>query len=40
MESDPKRGNETDEDKYMRLYKKDQKKQEVVKEMIEKEVYQ
>eukprot|EP00347_Sterkiella_histriomuscorum_P013421 403364769 len=40
MESDPKRGAETEDDRYYRLYKKDSKKQEIVKEMIEKEVYQ
>ena len=39
MESDPKRGAETEDDRYYRLYKKDSKKQEIVKEMIEKEVY-
>ena len=39
VESDPKRGNETEEDKFMRLYKKDQQKKEVVKEMLEKELY-
>jgi hypothetical protein len=38
-ESDPKRGIETEEEKYMRLYKKDSKKKEVVKEMLEKEMY-
>ena len=38
-ESDPKRGAETEDDRVMRLYKKDQKKQEVLKEMLEKEVY-
>jgi hypothetical protein len=39
-EADPNRGRETDEDKIMRLYKKDQKKQEVIRENIEKEIYQ
>ncbi len=38
-ESDPNRGAETEDQKIMRLYKKDQKKQEIVREMIEKEVY-
>lgn len=39
MESDPLRGVESEQERIMRLYKKDQKKQEVVKELIEKEVY-
>ena len=39
VESDPLRGVESEQEKIMRLYKKDQKKQEVVKELIEKEVY-
>ncbi|CDW79342.1 UNKNOWN [Stylonychia lemnae] len=39
MESDPKRGAETEDERYYRLYKKDHKRQEIVKEMIEKEVY-
>jgi hypothetical protein len=39
VESDPRRGAETEEERYQRLYKKDQKRQEVVKELIEKEVY-
>ena len=38
-ESDPTRGAENEDEKIMRLYKKDQKKQEIVREMIEKEVY-
>jgi len=40
IESDPQRGAETEEERIHRLYKKDFKKQEVVREMIEKEVYQ
>ena len=40
VESDPKRGGETDDDKIHRLYRKDQKKQEVVREIIEKEMYE
>jgi hypothetical protein len=40
IESDPTRGAETEEDKIHRLYKKDFKRQEVVRELIEKEVYQ
>ena len=39
VESDPKRGNENSLEKYERLSKKDQKRQEVVKEMLEKEMY-
>jgi len=39
VESDPTRGVETEEERIKRLYCKDQKKQEVVREMIEKEIY-
>ena len=39
VESDPKRGVENEEDKYVRLSKKDQKRQEVAKELVEKEMY-
>ena len=39
VESDPNRGGETEEDRINRLYKRDQKKQEVVRELIEREVY-
>ena len=39
MESDPKRGAETEDERYYRLYKKDFKRQEIAKEMVEKEVY-
>jgi len=39
IESDPKRGNETEDERLQRLYMKDFKKQEIVREMLEKEVY-
>lgn len=39
VESDPNRGGENSQERIMRLYKKDQKKQEVVREIIEREVY-
>lgn len=39
MESDPNRGMESHEEKIERLYKKDLKKKEVIKEIIEREVY-
>ena len=38
-ESDPVRGVEHPTDKYERLYAKDKKKQEVIREMMEQEVY-
>jgi len=39
VESDPNRGAENDEDRIERLYKRDHKRQEVMRELIEKEVY-
>ncbi len=39
VESDPNRGAENEVDKIERLYKRDHKRQEVMRELIEKEVY-
>jgi hypothetical protein len=39
VESDPVRGNETSAERVRRLYSRDQKRQEVVRELVEKEVY-
>ena len=39
VESDPNRGGENDGDRIERLYKRDLKRQEVMRELIEKEVY-
>ena len=38
-ESDPNRGNENSAEKYDRLYQRDMKKKEIVREMKEAEVY-